>query len=100
MSDRLVVSEFRPSDERELFAAYAAAVEEGGSFPRRPLADLATFRSAWLAHMTTVQVARLASRFVGSYFLRPAHPAAAGDLRRSAAAGARGRQRPRAGPFR
>jgi hypothetical protein len=39
---------------------------------------------------------RLASRFVGLYFLRPAHPAAAGDVRRSAAAGARGRQRPRA----
>jgi hypothetical protein len=54
MSDRLVVSEFTPSDERELFPAYAAAVEEGGSLPRRPPADLATFRSAWLAHMTTV----------------------------------------------
>jgi GNAT superfamily N-acetyltransferase len=80
MSDRLVVSEFTPSAERELFAAYAAAVDEGGSFPRRRPVDLATFRSAWLAHMTTVQVARFASQLVGSHFLRPAFPGAAAHI--------------------
>jgi GNAT superfamily N-acetyltransferase len=80
MPDCLVVSESTPDDEPELFAAYAAAIEKGGSFPRRPPADLATFRSAWLARMSTVKVAHLATRAVGSYFLRPAFPDAAAHI--------------------
>jgi GNAT superfamily N-acetyltransferase len=64
-------------DEAELFAAYAAVVEEGGAFPHRPPIDRGGFRSAWLDGMTAVRVAREQGRFAGSYFLRPAFPGAA-----------------------
>jgi hypothetical protein len=77
---RFVISPFTPEDESELFAAYASAVAAGGSFPRRPPADLLTFRAAWLSGMTTVQVGRLAGRVAGSYFLRPAFPDAASHI--------------------
>jgi L-amino acid N-acyltransferase YncA len=80
MTDELVFSEFVTGDEPGLFAIYAAAVEAGGSFPRRSPVGIATFRSGWLTNARTVQVAYLGSRLVGSYFVRPAFPEAAGHI--------------------
>lgn len=80
MSDELAITRFAVGDEPDLFAAYAAVVEDGGSFPRRPPADLLTFRSAWLEGAASIQVARLGGEFVGSYFLRPNFPGSAAHI--------------------
>jgi GNAT superfamily N-acetyltransferase len=76
----LDISAYEADDEEELFAAFAATVREGGAFPRRPPADRATFRAAWLDGMTSVQVGRVANRVAGSYFLRPAFPGLAAHI--------------------
>jgi GNAT superfamily N-acetyltransferase len=76
----LRIAPFAPADEPALYDAWAAAIEEGGAFPRRPPGDLETFRAAWLEHKTAVLVARLGDRPAGSYFLRPAYPDAAAHI--------------------
>lgn len=80
VAERLVISEFTPDDEEELFAAYASVIQAGRSFPRRPPTDIGTFRAAWLEGMTSVQVGRFGGRVAGSYFLRPAFPDAAAHI--------------------
>jgi ribosomal protein S18 acetylase RimI-like enzyme len=74
--DPLEISPYGDRDEQALFAAYAAVVEEGGAFPRRPPIARSEFRSAWLEGMAAVWVARFEGRLAGSYFLRPAFPGA------------------------
>lgn len=76
----LAIRAFAPDDEAELFVAFASIVAAGGAFPRRPPADLAMFRAAWLTDMTTVQVGHAHGRLAGSYFLRPAFPDAAAHI--------------------
>lgn len=78
--EHLVVSPYKPSDEQSLLAAYAAVVEEGGAFPRRPPVDLQTLQSAWLDGATTVQVARLDGALVGGYFIKPCFPGVAAHI--------------------
>lgn len=80
MSAALEIRPFEGEDEPGLLAAYAAAVEEGGAFPRRPPIDLATFREAWLHGAATVQVARQGGVVVGGYFLKPAFPGLGGHI--------------------
>jgi L-amino acid N-acyltransferase YncA len=75
-----MIAPFSASDEAMLFDAYAAAVEEGGAFPRRPPARLETFRSAWLKDARSVQVARLDGALVGGYFIKPAFPGLAAHI--------------------
>lgn len=76
----LRISPFEPADEQELFEAFAEAVAEGGAFPRRPPADRATFRAAWLEGMTAVWVAHVGDRLAGGYFIRPAFPGTASHI--------------------
>jgi L-amino acid N-acyltransferase YncA len=75
--DPLEIAPYADRDEQELYAAYAAVVEEGGAFPRRPPIARGEFRSAWLEGAAAVWVARLEGNLAGSYFLRPAFPGAA-----------------------
>jgi len=67
-------------DYGELFDLYAAVVEEGGAFPRRPPADEAMFREAWIDGKTAVFVARAGSALAGSYYLAPNFPGTAGHI--------------------
>jgi len=77
----VTIDDCAAADEEAAFAAFAAAVVAGGSYPRRPPVDRAQFRAAWLTGMTTVQVARLDDgRVAGSYFLRPALPDAGAHI--------------------
>ena len=68
------------SDHAEIFALYAAVVEEGGAFPRRPPADEDMFREAWLDGKTAVYVARTGGRLAGSYYLAPNFQGEAGHI--------------------
>jgi L-amino acid N-acyltransferase YncA len=80
VTDELVITPFHLRDEPALLAAYAAVVEEGGAFPRRPPADIETFRSAWLRNASSVQVARLDGNLVGGYCVKPAFPGPAAHI--------------------
>jgi ribosomal protein S18 acetylase RimI-like enzyme len=69
--------EIRPysrSDHDELLVAYAQVVADGGAFPREPPADEQMLETAWLDGKSAVLVARLRSRFAGSYFLQANFP--------------------------
>jgi GNAT superfamily N-acetyltransferase len=80
MDPALRIMPFAPEDEQDLFAAYAAAVAEGGAFPRHPPATPEMFHGAWLEGAATVQVARLEGRLAGSYFLKPNFPGTAAHI--------------------
>jgi L-amino acid N-acyltransferase YncA len=67
----LAIGPARPRDQEELFAIYAAVVEEGGAFPHAPPADAAMFEKAWLEDKSGVYVARLDGAVAGSYHLLP-----------------------------
>jgi ribosomal protein S18 acetylase RimI-like enzyme len=69
-----------PSDHGELFELYATVVEEGGAFPRRPPADEAMFREAWIDGKHAVHVARVGESLAGSYYLAPNFQGEAGHI--------------------
>jgi GNAT superfamily N-acetyltransferase len=62
------IREASSDDREELFSLYALIVEEGGAFPRRPPADLETFREVWLDN-DLVMVARAGGVLAGSYYV-------------------------------
>jgi len=66
-------------DLADLFELYAAVVAEGGAFPRRPPADEAMFREAWIDGKT-VYVAEADGRIAGSYYLGPNFQGEAGHI--------------------
>jgi len=74
------IETFVPSDEPDLFGAYAEVVAAGGAFPRRPPADRATFPTAWIETSTVVSVARVAQNIVGGYFIKPNFPGLAAHI--------------------
>jgi ribosomal protein S18 acetylase RimI-like enzyme len=67
----VLLAPFGPGDEKELYTAYAHAVEDGGAFPRTPPVTEATFRSVWREDTTALLIARLEGQFAGAYFVRP-----------------------------
>jgi L-amino acid N-acyltransferase YncA len=67
----ITIREAQAGDHDELFAMYAAVVEEGGAFPREPPADEETFREGWMDRKTAVYVALLDGAAAGSYHLLP-----------------------------
>jgi ribosomal protein S18 acetylase RimI-like enzyme len=76
--------EFRPDDEPQLFAAYAAVLGEGGAFPREPPARQELFRAAWLTGKTVVIVASTGDVAAGSYWLAPNFPGRASHIANAA----------------
>jgi ribosomal protein S18 acetylase RimI-like enzyme len=58
-------------DHDDLFAMYAAVVEEGGAFPREPPATVEIFHEGWMDGKTGVYVALLDRAVAGSYHLLP-----------------------------
>lgn len=74
------IEPFVPSDEPDLFAAYAEVVAAGGAFPRRPPADRATFHTTWIEASTVVSVARASQDIVGGYFIKPNFPGLAAHI--------------------
>jgi ribosomal protein S18 acetylase RimI-like enzyme len=76
----LAIVEARDTDHEELLALYAAVVEEGGAFPRRPPVDELMFREAWIDRKTAVYVARRDDRLAGSYYLAPNFQGEAGHI--------------------
>ena len=84
---RLSIGPYDPADEEALFAAYAEALDEGGSFPGEPPADRDHMRAVWLGDDNAATIsATLDGEFAGFYYLRPnfsgraAHIANAGYL--------------------
>ncbi len=77
---KVSIAPFVASDEPDLFAAYAEVVAAGGAFPRRPPADRATFRTAWIEASTVVSVARVGQDIVGGYFIKPNFPGLAAHI--------------------
>lgn len=77
---KVSIEPFVPSDEPDLFAAYAEVVAAGGAFPRRPPADRATFRTAWIETSTAVSVARVGQNIVGGYFIKQNFPGLAAHI--------------------
>ena len=67
----ITVREAQAGDHDELFAMYAAVVEEGGAFPREPPADDRIFHEGWIEGKTGVYVALLDGVVAGSYHLLP-----------------------------
>jgi ribosomal protein S18 acetylase RimI-like enzyme len=67
----VTIREAQAGDRDELFAMYAAVVEEGGAFPRKPPVDDRTFREGWIDGKTGVYVALLDGAVAGSYHLLP-----------------------------
>jgi ribosomal protein S18 acetylase RimI-like enzyme len=76
----LALSPAGDGDMAELFALYAAVVEEGGAFPREPPADERTFRQAWIEKKDAVYVARSEGELAGSYTLGPNYPGIAATI--------------------
>jgi ribosomal protein S18 acetylase RimI-like enzyme len=68
------------ADHPELFDLYAAVVAEGGAFPRRPPADEAMFREAWIDGKTAVYITQVEGRLAGSYYLAPNFQGEAGHI--------------------
>jgi GNAT superfamily N-acetyltransferase len=52
--------------------AWAGAVADGRSFPRRPPGRREDFREVWIDNATANGAARVAGVFAGAYFIRPA----------------------------
>ena len=61
----------RLADEPDIHAAYAEAVEAGGSFPARPPVSRADAYAVWIADKPCVLVAELAGQFAGCAYVRP-----------------------------
>jgi GNAT superfamily N-acetyltransferase len=59
----------RPTHD-EVFAAFARIVEDREGFPQEPPLSRRDFDDYWLAHTSTVMVARSASELAGAYYLR------------------------------
>lgn len=79
MSDAQIAP-FHPDDEDELFRAFAAVVEEGTGYPQAPPTTREEFRAVWFEPTVSVQVARVAGRLAGGYYLKPNFPGRAGHI--------------------
>ena len=77
---QLRISAYDPAHEEALFAAYAEALEEGGSFPGEPPADRNHMRAVWLEDNTATVSATLDGEFAGFYYLRPNFSGRAADI--------------------
>ena len=67
----LAIRAAEPRDHDDLFRIYAAVVEEGGAFPRKPPADELMFREGWFEGKIAVYVAEVDGAVAGSYHLQP-----------------------------
>jgi GNAT superfamily N-acetyltransferase len=65
------ISAYSETDFGELFALFAAIVEEGATYPQVPPLTEEEFRGVWLSGTSSVQVARLDGRAAGGYYLKP-----------------------------
>jgi L-amino acid N-acyltransferase YncA len=80
------ITPFKPEDEEQLFAAFAAVVEEGTGYPQAAPITREEFRAVWFEPTVSVQVARAGGRLAGAYYLkanfagRAAHIANAGYI--------------------
>lgn len=70
---RLAVDRFSADDRDEAFAAWAAAIDDGRSFPRDAPGRREDFVENWITNATANGVGRLADDFAGAYFIRPAY---------------------------
>ena len=77
----LLVSDARPADYDELYAAFAQVVAAGEGYPQAP-GPLAVddFREYWLEKKAVVAVARHEGTLAGSYYLKPNFPGRAAHI--------------------
>ena len=78
--DRPLIAPFAEGDEDELYAAFAAVIEEGGGYPQGPPTTREGFRSIWLEPTVAVRVARAEGEFAGAYYLKPNFPGRAAHI--------------------
>ena len=71
MNTEITIRPLQSVDVDSAFSAWAAAVEDGGSFPRVPPARLADFEDVWIRGASSTQVAFLAEELAGVYFVAP-----------------------------
>ena len=60
-----------PGDHDELFSAFAQIVASGDGFPQASPISRAEFDEYWIAHSSSVCVARIDGRLVGGYYVKP-----------------------------
>ena len=58
-------------DYDELFVAFSRIVGAGEGFPQAPPLTRPEFDDYWVAHSSSVQVARFGSYLIGAYYLKP-----------------------------
>lgn len=80
MSGDLAIAPYGDGDEDELYAAFAAAVEEGTGYPQAAPIDREQFRAVWLEPTTAVRIARADGEFAGAYYLKPNFPGRAAHI--------------------
>ena len=84
--DVVVLGPIDHGDTDNLFVLFSHIVATGEGFPHSPPLTRHDFESTWVAPVTVVVVAKLESRLVGAYYLKPnfvgkaAHIANAGYL--------------------
>ena len=64
------IRELRLADEIDIHAAYAEAVDGGGSFPALPPVSLEDARAMWLVDKDRVLIADVWGRFAGCCYVR------------------------------
>jgi GNAT superfamily N-acetyltransferase len=69
--DQLTIGEYRSHHEAALLAAYAEAVDEGGSFPAEPPVSVEQLRAVWLDDKAATVAATFGDELAGFYYLRP-----------------------------
>jgi ribosomal protein S18 acetylase RimI-like enzyme len=75
------IAPYREEDEEDLFAAFAAVVEEGGGYPQGPPTTREGFRAVWFGPaVAAVRVARFDDEFAGAYYLKPNFPGRAAHI--------------------
>jgi GNAT superfamily N-acetyltransferase len=80
MSSEVAIAPYGESDEDELFAAFAAVVEEGGGYPLAPPVSREQFHAVWFGSTVSVQVAHRDGGFAGGYYLKPNFPGRAAHI--------------------
>jgi GNAT superfamily N-acetyltransferase len=81
VSAELAIAPFRAEEEDELYAAFAAVVEEGGGYPQGPPTTREGFRAVWFGPgVAAARVARVDGEFAGAYYLKPNFPGRAGHI--------------------